>query len=285
MARGVLRVSEIVIASFAVVAIGIGLSGCGVSAEPASNISLPPVGGTPDYQLGGAYSPDASVDIVARDREAEPDPSRYSICYVNGFQTQPGEADNWPADTLLHDAGGVVIDPDWPDEVLLDTSSRESRERILTTVAPWIVACAEAGFEAVEFDNLDTYTRSDGALSRDDNLALATAYVDTAHDAGLAAAQKNAAEDAAVLHDRAGFDFAVTEECAAFRECDSYTGVYGDHVIDIEYSDALPRSFGVVCGDPETPSSVVLRDRNLTLPAETEYVFETCAHPNRTPNA
>ncbi|WP_414685574.1 endo alpha-1,4 polygalactosaminidase [Microbacterium sp. LMI1x-1-1.1] len=42
------------------------------------------------------------------------------------------------------------------------------------------------------------------------------------------------------LHARAGFDFAVVEECAAYEECSAYTEVYGDHVLAIEYTDNLP---------------------------------------------
>ncbi|MHC9045572.1 endo alpha-1,4 polygalactosaminidase [Microbacterium saperdae] len=239
--------------------------------------SLPPAGAVPDYQLGGAYEPAAEVGIVGRDRSADPAADAYSICYVNGFQTQPGELDTWAADLLLQRDGETVFDPDWPDEALLDTSTAERRERIAAQIIPWIEGCAEDGFDAVEFDNLDSYTRSDDALSLDDNLALATLFVDAAHGAGLAAGQKNAAEDAVMLHDRAGFDFAVTEECAVFEECGVYAAVYGEHVIDIEYSDELPRSFADMCADPESPASMVLRDRDLVTPDDPAYVFETCS--------
>ncbi len=234
-------------------------------------------GGAPDYQLGGAYEPAAGVRIVGRDRGAEPAADAWSICYVNAFQTQPGERDLWDDDLLLQRDGAPVIDPDWPDEALVDTSAPEKRERIAALVAPWIEGCADAGFDAVEFDNLDSFTRSDGALTLDDNLALAIALVDAAHAAGLAAGQKNAAEHAETLHDRAGFDFAVVEECAAYEECDAYTDVYGDQVVDIEYTDELPRPFAEMCADPSSPPSMVLRDRDLRTPADEGYVFEVCA--------
>lgn len=260
----------------------IGLVGCAPAAEapgasdPAGDWSAPPVGAPIDYQLGGAYEPAAGVGIVGRDRSAEPAPGVYSVCYVNGFQTQPGEFDAWDAELLLHRDGEVVFDPDWPDEALLDTSTADGRERIAAQVIPWIEGCADAGFDAVEFDNLDTYTRSDDALSLDDNLALAVALVDAAHRAGLAAGQKNSAEDAAVLREKAGFDFAVTEECAAYEECDAYTAVYGEAVIDIEYADELPRTFAEMCADDASPASMVLRDRDLLTPADEGYVFQAC---------
>lgn len=259
--------------------LSLAVSGCTTTASDAtstSTVMLPPAGATPDYQLGGAYEPADGVGIVGRDRSDEPAEGLYSVCYVNGFQTQPGELDAWPTDLLLQRDGEAVFDPDWPDEALLDTSTDDRRARIADTVAPWIEGCADAGFDAVEFDNLDSYTRSGDALALDDNLALAALLVDVAHDSGLAAGQKNAAEDAAVLHERAGFDFAVVEECAAYEECAAFTDVYGDAVIDIEYSDEVPRTFAAMCADDDSPASMVLRDRDLVTPGHEEYVFESC---------
>ena len=243
---------------------------------PSGAVSLPPAGALPDYQLGGAYEPAADVRIVGRDRTAEPAAGRYSVCYVNGFQTQPGERELWADDLLVTVDGDPLIDPEWPDEVLVDTSTGDKRDRILELVAPWIRGCADAGFDAVEFDNLDSFTRSDGLLDVESNLALATAYVEVAHAAGLAAGQKNAAEFAERLRDEAGFDFAVVEECAAYRECGDYTDVYGDAVVDIEYTDNLPRDWSAVCSDAGTPRSVVLRDRDLTTPDDAAHVAEHC---------
>ena len=261
----------------AVAALLIALGGCANATDPSSpTIALPPSGAVPDYQLGGAYDPSPEVGIVGRDRGAEPAPGVYSICYVNGFQTQPGELDAWPRELLLQRDGEVVFDPDWPDEALIDTSSAAHREKIADTVIPWIEGCADAGFDAVEFDNLDSYSRSGGSLSLDDNLALAALLVVAAHAVRLAAGQKNAAEDAALLHERGGFDFAVTEECAAYEECGAYTAVYADHVIDIEYTDELPRPFAEMCADDSSPDSMVLRDRDLVTPDDDAYAFETC---------
>lgn len=239
-------------------------------------VHLPPAGGLPDYQLGGAYPPAADVTIVGRDREAEPAPGTYSICYVNGFQTQPGERDLWDDDLLVTIAGEPLADPDWPDEFLLDTSTPDTRARIVDVVGGWITGCADAGFDAVEFDNLDSFTRSEGALTIEDNISVAVEFVRIAHAAGLAAGQKNAAEFAERLQTEAGFDFAVVEECAAYRECPAYTDVYGAAVISIEYTDNLPRPWAEVCADAETPPSVVLRDRDLVTPDHPAHVAEHC---------
>ncbi|WP_440312243.1 endo alpha-1,4 polygalactosaminidase [Leucobacter chromiireducens] len=251
------------------------LTGCAASLAP--DITLPPTGGTPDYQLGGASEPPPGVTIVARDRSAAPAEGVYSICYVNGFQTQPGELAEWPDETLLRDdAGELVHDPAWPDEVLLDTRTAATRDAIREVVDPWIEGCARDGYDAVEFDNLDTYSRSAGVLTRADNVELAAALVETAHAAGLAAGQKNAADDVALMRSQAGFDFAVTEECMVFAECENFAEFYGAHVIDIEYTDELPRPFAEMCVDPAAPRSMVLRDRDLTVPSSAEYAFETC---------
>ena len=249
-------------------------AGCGVAS--ASTVTLPPVGGAPDYQLGASYPPSTQVTIVARDRTAAPPGGRYSICYVNAFQTQPGELGAWPDEVLLRGAdGSPVHDPDWPDEVLLDTRTPEARGVIIGVARPWIDGCAERGYDAVEFDNLDSYTRAGGVLRREDALAVSRDLVTAAHRAGLAAAQKNAAEDASLLR-AAGFDFAIAEECAAYSECASYIDVYGEHVLDIEYTDNLPRPFAQMCADPGTPRSVVLRDRDLVAPSDPGYHFESC---------
>lgn len=261
------------VAATGALALAWALTGC---STPPATVTLPPPGALPDYQLGGAYEPEAGVGVVGRDRSASPASGTYSICYVNGFQTQPGEIESWPSDLLLQRDGETVFDPDWPDEALLDTSTAERRQRISDVVVDWVEGCADSGFDAVEFDNLDSYTRSHGALTLENNLALATMLVDAAHAAGLAAGQKNAAEDAPALHEHAGFDFAVTEECAVYEECGGYEAVYGEHVIDIEYADDLPRSFAEMCADDRSPASMVLRDRNLVTPGDEGYVFELC---------
>ena len=251
------------------------LSGCTAAPQPTEPVAFP-VNGSFDYQLGGAYPPGDGVSLVVRDRNAVPAEGVYSICYINAFQTQPGELDRWPDDVLLTSGGAPVVDPDWPDEVLLDTSTEARREAITRVLSPWIQGCADAGFGGVEFDNLDSFTRSGGALRLEDNLALAVDIARIAHDAGLQVGQKNAAEFSVHLHDAAGFDFAVAEECAAYAECDVYTDVYGDAIVDIEYVDQLPQSFATLCTDPATPRRMILRDRELVTPADEGYVYQAC---------
>lgn len=263
-----------------VVAAAFLLASCGTSSPSApsrSNAVPPPVGAVVDYQLGGAYDPADEVDVVTRDRTDEPDPERYSVCYVNGFQTQPGARDDLAnrhgADLLLRQDGTEVIDPDWLDETLFDISTPDRRDRLGAVVGDWIRACATDGFDAVEIDNLDSWTRSRDLLTSGDAEAFARLLVETAHDAGLAIGQKNSAE----LNGRdLGFDFAVAEECAVYDECDAYTDQYGGHVIQIEYTDIGREAFEQSCAESAGERSILLRDRDVVTDDDPAYVFEHC---------
>ena len=146
----------------AVVGMLIFAKGEDVDDEPGRRITLPPLGGIADYQIGGAYPPDPEVEIVTRDRSQDPVDGVYSICYVNAFQVQPDELAQWERDrpdlVLRGRDGAVVIDADW-DEALVDTSSAAARERLMSEViGPWLTDCASRGFDAVEPDNLDSFT-------------------------------------------------------------------------------------------------------------------------------
>jgi hypothetical protein len=251
-----------------------GATGAGDPAR-ASDVAPWPAGAGFDYQLGGASPVPDGVTVVARDSTDEPAGAGFDVCYVNGFQTQPGVV--WPESLLLHDAsGGLLVDPGWPDEHLFDTSTAENREALAELQAPVIDGCAAAGFDAVEFDNLDSYSRSDGALDLDDAVAFTTLLVERTHDAGLAAGQKNTAELEARGRDEIGFDFAVVEECDRYSECDVYTSVYGQHVLAIEYTDDLRDTVAGLCSRESTPRSTVVRDRDLVPADDAAYSFARC---------
>lgn len=248
-------------------------------ADPAqaARVDPPPTGAILDYQLGGPYTPNPGVGIVVRDRTASPEADRYNVCYINGFQTQPHERRVWPRGTLLTHRGALVRDPNWRDEILLDTSDSTKRERIGRIMTRWIAQCARKGYQAVEFDNLDSYLRSKGELKLRYNIALATRLTRIAHRHGLAVAQKNTAEHSLRLRREVGFDFAVTESCARWDECTSYRRAYGTRVLDIEYTDeTCTTRFLEQCARPSTPRSMILRDRDLRIPGQRGYRFLAC---------
>jgi hypothetical protein len=234
----------------------------------------PPANGALDYQLGGAYSPRDEVVIVSRDRTDAPAPGIYNICYVNGYQAQPDDDQFWLTthpELVLRDARGEpVIDPDW-NELLLDPTTPDKRTQLASIVGDSIAACAADGFDAVEIDNLDTYARSGGLIAADDAVAYLRLLSDRAHAAGLAIAQKNAAEISGRRVEM-GTDFAVAEECNRYGECSDYADVYGDAVLVIEYRRA---DFDAGCRD--FPGlSIVLRDLELTTPGSAAYVYDGC---------
>jgi hypothetical protein len=270
------------------------LSGCSTVAEQSESetaasspssaaavVAPLPTSGGVDYQLGGGYKPAPGVTIVARDSTDEPATGLYNICYVNGFQTQPGEDGAfWLTDhpeLLVRTADGEpLVDEGWPDEFLLDTSSESGRDSIAEILTESIVRCATSDYDAVEFDNLDSFSRSGSVLTLENNLALATKLVAIAHTNGLAAGQKNTAELGARGRDEAGFDFEVSESCHLWDECAVYTEVYGTAVLNIEYVDELRGSIDDVCAAPSLPPLTVIRDHNLTTPGSEDYAFFSC---------
>lgn len=264
---------------------GIPTTGAGLGvAAPGGEVVPPPTGAVVDYQIGGAYSPAPDVGVVIRDRSEQPAEGLYSICYVNAFQAQPGEAAVWDErdpDLILRTAGGdAVEDEDW-GEPLLDISTSAKRTRLVEIVDGWLTDCAARGFRAVEPDNLDSWTRSSGRLTRAHAVEFARLVVERAHSHGLAAAQKNAAELTDDEIRRVGFDFAIAEDCQRFSwgrgsECDRYMSVYGDRVIEIEYSDAGTGAFDAACRARGDRISVLLRDRDVTPRGERGYVSRSC---------
>lgn len=248
--------------------------GDGTGGGSSALVTLPPLGAKLDYQLGGAYSPPSGVSIVSRDRTATAAAGVYNICYVNGFQIQPDEESFWTSqhpDLILRDgSGNPIVDVDW-GEMLIDVSTPAKQTAVAAIVGDWIDSCADAGYSAIEIDNLDSYLRSGGRLTQNQAVAAMALFSQRAHARGLAIAQKNSAELVPRKADL-GTDFVVTEECNRYSECDDYRAAYGDHVLVIEYRQA---DFQTGCS--QFPSlSIVLRDLNLLMPSQSGYVYSGC---------
>ncbi len=250
-----------------------------VAVVPAPTaISLPPVAGRFSYQLGGAYQPAAGVTIVDRDWQAAPDPELFSICYLNAYQAQQEAVGWWQQhhpDLLLHDRSGtLIVDTQW-HEPLLDISTPALRTAALGVVGGWLDSCAARGYRAAEADNLDSYTRSHGRLTLSDALAFAGLLTARAHRDHLSIGQKNTAEQSAAGR-RAGFDFAIAEECQVYDECGDYVASYGTHLIEIEYTDQPRSAFETACRQRAATASVLLRDRDVTPAGDRSHVETWC---------
>ncbi|KQQ92759.1 hypothetical protein ASF62_13125 [Leifsonia sp. Leaf325] len=249
----------------------------------AQKVALPPVNRRFDYQLGGAYKPAASVKVIDRDRTAKPVAGLYNICYINAYQTQPDDVKTWSgknSDLILRNGTGVKVgDPEW-DEYLLDTSTAAKRTRIAAIMNSWIDGCAAKGFQAIEPDNLDSWTRSTSAgkqlLTKANNLALAKLLAAHAHGKGLAIAQKNTPQLGTAGKKTVGFDFAIAEECQVYAECAAYTKVFGANVIEIEYTDNPISAYTTACAKQGTKISVILRDRDVVPRGKPGYVYRSC---------
>jgi len=237
----------------------------------------PPRGGYFDYQLGGDYPPAPEVMVLTRDWFAgSPADGLYNICYVNAFQTQPpddaarpDEREGWPADVVL-----AVEDPQWPGEFVIDLSTAERRSAAAAHVVAMLDTCAEKGFDAVEFDNLDTYSRfTDLPFGEAETVEYAATITAAAHERRLAVGQKNTVElTAEQARGVIGFDFAVVEECAEFDECAAYRERYDLYVLAIEYS---PEGMVEACEQFGGGVPVLRRDLGLVPPDDPAYQFET----------
>ena len=158
-------VAAALVVAVAAVAVAVAVAGLG-GEEAGASWSPPPANAKFDYQIGGAYPPPAGVRVVSRDWfSASPADGMYSICYVNAYQTQPDEEDvdrpdersNWPAGLVLRRLGD---DPGFAGESLVDISSATKRRQAADHLQPMIQTCADKGYKAVEYDNLDSWSAS-----------------------------------------------------------------------------------------------------------------------------
>jgi len=152
----------------------------------------------------------------------------HAICYVSAgsWENWRGDADSFPASVKGKTNG-------WPGERWLDIR----RIGILAPIMERrVAACAHAGFDAVEWDNVDAYTNDTGfPLTARDQLAYNVRLANMAHAHGLSVGLKNDISQLAAL--KPYFDFAVNEQCFAFHECARYDGwtKSGRPVVEIEY--------------------------------------------------
>jgi hypothetical protein len=238
----------------------------GVMSPAVADYDPLPLGTDFDYQLGGVADVPDNVGIVARDRKAQPLGDLYNICYVNGYQSQPDERGFWRKrmNLVLRRDGKPVVDEAW-GEWLLDIRTDTKRRALARIVGRWTQKCADDGFDAVEYDNLDSFNRSHGLIKRRHSVAFARLLVKAAHDADLAVGQKNTV---GLDGTKLGFDFAVAEECGRYRECQGYVDSFGSNVLVIEYRQ---RDFDWTCERFADQLPIVLRDRALSPGGEHQW--------------
>jgi len=151
-------------------------------------------------------------------------------CYVSAGSVEDYRHDvsGLPAEVIGTPLAG------WPDERWLDV-------RRIELLAPVMRArmtdCADKGFDAIEFDNVDGWTHDTGfAITRADSLRYLRWLIREGHKRGLAVGLKNALGLIGPLADRV--DWALNEQCVEYDECGRYAPLVrrGVPVFVLEYS-------------------------------------------------
>ena len=155
-----------------------------------------------------------------------------AICYVDA-----GTYENWRPDAALFPTVIRGAYNGWPGERWLDI-------RRLDVIGPIIDArvakCVGAGFDAVEFDNMDGASNVSGfKVSQAQQVEFNRAMADIAHARGLAVGLKNDVKQLTQLEP--WFDFAINEQCSQYNECGGYDAWTSSAkaVAQVEYTAAL----------------------------------------------
>lgn len=211
-----------------------------------------PIDGVDVYDLDAFDVERSTIDMLK-------ETGAHTICYVNvgAWEGWRPDAEAFPAEII-----GAAY-PEWEDERFVDI-------RRLDVLGPILKSrfdlCADKGFDAIEPDNMDSWSADAGfPLSRDDAIRFAEWMADAAHERGLAIAQKNAPELTADLVEQ--FDLVITEDCAADGWCDEMQPYLdaGKPVLAAEYTDRMSEQrFATACDDPSLERfSLLLKHRDL----------------------
>jgi endo-alpha-1,4-polygalactosaminidase (GH114 family) len=152
----------------------------------------------------------------------------HAICYVDA-----GTWENWRADAGKFPRRVLGKPNGWPGERWLDIRKRNVLRPIMTRR---IHKCARAGFDAVEFDNVDAYTNSTGfPLTAKSQRRYNVFLANTAHRDELSAGLKNDLGQIPKL--KRYFDFAINEQCMQYHECKALRAFTreGKPVFEVEY--------------------------------------------------
>jgi hypothetical protein len=153
----------------------------------------------------------------------------HAVCYVDA-----GTWENWRPDAARFPKSLLGKGNGWPGERWLDIRATKV---LLPLIDARVAKCEKAGFDAVDFDNVDGYANTTGfPLTGAEQLRFDKAIARLAHHRGMSVGLKNDLDQLGAL--RASFDFAVNEQCFAFGECGLYDGWVKARkpVVQIEYS-------------------------------------------------
>ncbi|EBA07174.1 endo alpha-1,4 polygalactosaminidase [Sagittula stellata] len=214
-----------------------------------------------DWQLTEPFDLSRAVEVMDLDPQNHPQADIDAlkargvklICYVSVGTWEAWRPLDVPGDVL-----GKTL-PDWPDERYLDIRRHDV---LLPVMTDRFRRCADAGFDAVEPDNMDAHLNDSGfALTPDDTRDYVALLAESAHALGLEIGQKNAPDLAAALAPT--LDFAILESCHEHGWCDAFAPYVaaGKPVFAAEYR--APDA-GACAAAEAAGLSLIFKDRDLT---------------------
>lgn len=229
---------------------GVTISPCGRPATGGPSCVKPTV-----YEID-LHGPDGRTPNAAAVQAVHGVGAR-AVCYVDA-----GTWERWRPDAAAYPASVKGADvEEWPGEKWLDVRDTAA---LLPIVEARVAQCAKAGFDAVEFDNVDGWANSTGfPLTAAHQLRHNRSIAAVARKHGLAVGLKN---DLDQVKDLVGnFDFAVNEQCRQFDECGLLKPFLdaGKPVVQIEYSDRGARTGGFCAQANAAGRSAVLKQLSL----------------------
>jgi len=217
-----------------------------------------------DLPVNSQYSAEV-VDIDAFDNSAELVAELHSqgkkvIAYIS-----VGSIENWRSDAADFPTSIIGNNYDgWDGEKFLDIRDIDALAPIMRARLDMIKA---KGFDAVEPDNMDSYTNNTGFdISERDVINYCKWLSDEAHNRGLSIGQKNATELADQLVD--SFDWILLEDAfeQGFQEEAQIYITKNKAVFATEYTDEISESYflNTVCPQAATLNyTAILKQREL----------------------
>jgi hypothetical protein len=180
----------------------------------------------------------------------------HAICYVDAGSIETYRPDYQRFVNFDHGCDGCLIGHPFSkifsDENYANLNNDQGqRDFMLRMNEARVAKCKRAGFDAVEFDVVDTWqtsaSRSGWHISARTQLIFNRGLAAIAHRYGLAAGLKNDLSQIPQLEP--AFDFAINEQCFQYHECDPLERFVNDGkaVFTVEYRTA-PKAF---CGKAE----------------------------------
>lgn len=225
----------------------------GICEKPASGGSCV----TPGAYDIDLYAPDGTTPNAAAVSAIHAAGAK-AICYVDA-----GSWENWRPDASAFPASVKGSDMQgWPGEKWLDIRATSV---LLPIITARVAKCQTAGFDAVEFDNVDGYKNSTGfPLTAAEQVTYDEDLASIAHGHGMAAGLKNDLDQVSTLV--GDFDFSLDEECSYYSECSKLDPFLtaGKAVFEVEYTDDGVTTDDFCAAADSAGRSAILKSLNLS---------------------